>query len=436
MKIKMPAQAAKVIQTLEQHGFEAYIVGGCVRDSILGRTPGDWDITTSASPQEVKEIFDHTVDTGIEHGTVTVLMNHEPYEVTTYRVDGKYEDHRRPNEVHFTKSLKEDLLRRDFTINAMAYNRERGLVDAFGGQKDLEHGVIRCVGAARERFTEDALRILRAIRFSAQLGFAVEETTYEAIKDIAPNLVHVSRERVQVELTKLLTSPLPGCMRLVYETGISPWVSKAFHRIPEVSGDVCFEIPPSIPARKSLRWAAFMRKCTPKEAAEVLKGLKLDNDTIYRTKLLVQWIGTSVCGEPAADALEPAEALAERFKSELRGQLLAKKAQIRRVMSQMEPELFDDLLTLKMCLSEDASDDRESQWLCQVRDLTEEIRSNRDCISLKTLAVSGHDIMGAGVKPGREVGNTLTRLLDMVLEEPQRNTKEYLLAHLGQSAEK
>ena len=122
MKIKMPAQAAKVIQTLEQHGFEAYIVGGCVRDSILGRTPGDWDITTSASPQEVKEIFDHTVDTGIEHGTVTVLMNHEPYEVTTYRVDGKYEDHRRPKEVHFTKSLREDLLRRDFTINAMAYN--------------------------------------------------------------------------------------------------------------------------------------------------------------------------------------------------------------------------------------------------------------------------------------------------------------------------
>ena len=150
MKIKMPAQAAKVIQTLEQHGFEAYIVGGCVRDSILGRTPGDWDITTSASPQEVKEIFDHTVDTGIEHGTVTVLMNHEPYEVTTYRVDGKYEDHRRPNEVHFTKSLREDLLRRDFTINAMAYNDSEGIIDMYDGMTDLKNCLLYTSDAADE----------------------------------------------------------------------------------------------------------------------------------------------------------------------------------------------------------------------------------------------------------------------------------------------
>ena len=174
MKIKMPAQAAKVIQTLVQHGFEAYIVGGCVRDSILGRTPGDWDITTSASPQEVKEIFDHTVDTGIEHGTVTVLMNHEPYEVTTYRVDGKYEDHRRPNEVHFTKSLREDLLRRDFTINAMAYNDSEGIIDMYDGMTDLKNQTIRCVGEAKKRFDEDALRILRALRFQAQLGFQID----------------------------------------------------------------------------------------------------------------------------------------------------------------------------------------------------------------------------------------------------------------------
>lgn len=182
MKIKMPAQAAKVIQTLEQHGFEAYIVGGCVRDSILGRTPGDWDITTSASPQEVKEIFDHTVDTGIEHGTVTVLMNHEPYEVTTYRVDGKYEDHRRPNEVHFTKSLREDLLRRDFTINAMAYNDNEGIIDMYDGMTDLKNQTIRCVGEAKKRFDEDALRILRALRFQAQLGFQIEEKPKKQLK--------------------------------------------------------------------------------------------------------------------------------------------------------------------------------------------------------------------------------------------------------------
>ena len=167
-------------------GYEAYLVGGCVRDMLLGREPEDWDITTSAEPAQVKAVFRRTVDTGIQHGTVTVMMGKEGYEVTTFRIDGDYTDGRHPDSVTFTPDLIEDLKRRDFTINAMAYNRERGLVDAFGGQKDLEHGVIRCVGAARERFTEDALRILRAIRFSAQLGFAVEETTYEAIKDIAP----------------------------------------------------------------------------------------------------------------------------------------------------------------------------------------------------------------------------------------------------------
>lgn len=428
MKPQIPAAAENIIGRLCEQGYEAYLVGGCVRDMLLGREPEDWDITTSAEPAQVKAVFRRTVDTGIQHGTVTVMMGKEGYEVTTFRIDGDYTDGRHPDSVTFTPDLIEDLKRRDFTINAMAYNRERGLVDAFGGQKDLEHGVIRCVGAARERFTEDALRILRAIRFSAQLGFAVEETTYEAIKDIAPNLVHVSRERVQVELTKLLTSPLPGCMRLVYETGISPWVSKAFHRIPEVSGDVCFEIPPSIPARKSLRWAAFMRKCTPKGAAEVLKGLKLDNDTIYRTKLLVQWIGTSVCGEPAADALEPAEALAERFKSELRGQLLAKKAQIRRVMSQMEPELFDDLLTMKLCLIETCPPAADClREVCRLRD---EIRLSGDCIGLKTLAVTGDDLIRAGMKPGKEVGILLKQFLEMVLEAPEKNTKEYLLSQL------
>ena len=221
MKIKMPAQAAKVIQTLVQHGFEAYIVGGCVRDSILGRTPGDWDITTSASPQEVKEIFDHTVDTGIEHGTVTVLMNHEPYEVTTYRVDGKYEDHRRPNEVHFTKSLREDLLRRDFTINAMAYNDSEGIIDMYDGMTDLKNQTIRCVGEAKKRFDEDALRILRALRFQAQLGFQIEEKTEEAIKNQAKFLKDISAERIQVELEKLITSAHPEVLVNAYKLGVT-----------------------------------------------------------------------------------------------------------------------------------------------------------------------------------------------------------------------
>ena len=174
-KIVIPEKAKQIINQLEQAGYEAYVVGGPVRDCILGKCPTDWDITTSASPYQVKEIFSYTIDTGIAHGTVTVMMGKEPFEVTTYRVDGEYKDHRRPEEVCFTKSLKEDLLRRDFTINAMAYNDRDGLIDYYGGAEDLKKKTIRCVGDARRRFDEDALRILRALRFQAQLGFVIEE---------------------------------------------------------------------------------------------------------------------------------------------------------------------------------------------------------------------------------------------------------------------
>ena len=432
MKMNIPEPARKIIDRLNEHGYEAYVVGGCVRDMILKREPGDWDITTSARPEQVKALFTRTLDTGIQHGTVTIMVGKEGYEVTTFRVDGDYTDGRHPDTVTFTPSLEEDLKRRDFTINAMAYNHNTGLVDIFGGREDIERKVIRCVGNPTERFTEDALRILRAIRFSAQLGFEIEDATRQAITEIAPNLIHVSKERIQVELTKLLLSDRPEAMKLVYETGISPYVSETFHKMGEMIGDM----PVTVPAKKALRWALFLRKGTPEQAVRILRDLKLDNDTIYQVKVLTGWIERSICGEIALPDEKTDEMCTRENAAELEFMPGAEsKPQIRKVMSQMEPELFDNLLTLKMCLSEDASDDRESRWLCQVRDLTEEIRSNRDCISLKTLAVSGHDIMGAGVKPGREVGNTLARLLDMVLEEPQRNTKEYLLAHLGQKQE-
>ena len=289
----------------------------------------------------------------------------------------------------------------------------------------MEKGIIRCVGEPMDRFTEDALRILRAIRFSAQLGFSIEERTYEAIRTIAPNMVHVSKERIQVELTKLLLSSHPDYILRVYETGISPYVSEKFHgAYAGESGNWAVpSIPAGIPAVKHMRWAAFLRNCSASQAADILKDLKLDNDTIYRVRILVERQGKKVGFQ---DGME------DGMRDVIKDGREPSRASIRRAMSQMEPELFDDLLTLKMCLSEAASNDGELRWLRQVRDLTEEIRRNGDCISLKTLAVSGHDIMGAGVKPGREVGSTLARLLDMVLEEPQRNTKEYLLAHLEQ----
>ena len=198
MKLWIPPKVSEILDILHSHGYEAYVVGGCVRDSILARTPDDWDITTSAKPEEVKKLFRRTVDTGLQHGTVTVLLGNDGYEVTTYRLDGEYEDSRHPKEVTFTSSLEEDLKRRDFTINAMAYNQEEGLVDLFGGMRDLQGKVIRAVGEPKERFTEDALRIMRAVRFSAQLGFTIDEKTYKALAELSPNLVHISAERIQV----------------------------------------------------------------------------------------------------------------------------------------------------------------------------------------------------------------------------------------------
>ena len=431
MEIRVPAPVERIIGQLNEHGYEAYIVGGCVRDMLLNREPGDWDITTSALPGQVKELFHRTVDTGIQHGTVTVMVGKEGYEVTTFRVDGEYEDGRHPKSVAFTPNLTEDLKRRDFTINAMAYNKATGFVDEFGGVEDLRRGIIRCVGEPMDRFTEDALRILRAIRFSAQLGFEIEERTLKAIRVIAPNLAKVSKERVQVELTKLLCSAHPERIALVYETGISRYVSGTFHEIygagmpgtanaPEDYSGVRTEenssassgglsvpspipaIPVSIPPQKHLRWAAFLRKATPDQAFTVLKDLKLDNDTISRVKTLVDLLGQPLTPEKPA---------------------------LRRVMSRIEPALYDDLLDLKEALLPfgvpETGDD-----LRRARVLSGEIRRDGACLDLKSLAVKGRDVMDAGVKPGKAVGETLAALLELVLEDPSRNTRDYLLQHL------
>ena len=433
LRIEMPEAAEEIIARLKRRGYEAFAVGGCVRDSIMGRKPEDWDITTSALPQQVKEVFRRTIDTGIQHGTVTVMKGGVGYEVTTYRIDGEYRDGRHPSSVSFTENLKEDLRRRDFTINAMAYSHETGLVDEFGGLEDMAARRIRCVGDPMERFTEDALRILRAIRFSAQLDFAIEEKTLEAISLIAPNLAKVSRERVQTELTKLLLSPHPEKIRQVYETGISPYVSPAFHRLC-VDG---IRVSGRLPKKKHVRWAVFLKDASAAEAVEVLRDLKLDNDTINRVRTLNPWINCPV---------EPVE------------------TKLRQVMSLMEPELFDDLLDIWEVLEADKTredetredgtrenmvcgsagdlrgetqDSRSKNGETQIkgrgisaerREAVRRIRQRGDCVSLKELAVSGRDLMAAGMKPGKAVGATLQYLLSQVLEDPEKNKKDVLLA--------
>ena len=412
MRIQIPSHVEYIIGKLNQNGYEAFAVGGCVRDTLLGRMPGDWDITTSARPEQVKALFRRTIDTGIQHGTVTVMLERTGYEVTTYRIDGEYEDGRHPRQVEFTSDLLEDLKRRDFTINAMAYSHETGIVDAFGGMEDLEKRVIRCVGEPMERFEEDALRILRAIRFSAQLDFSIEEKTREAITRIAPNLAKVSRERVQMELTKLLCSDHPEQIRQVYETEISRYVSEEFSCLPWEKA----EISPALPKEKYVRWAAFLRCVCPTEqdswqtdlscekaagknfceerekavraGGKILRDLKLDNETIGRVKTLTSW-----CGE----------------------KLLPEAPSVRRAMSKMEPEVWDALVEL-------------NQYGDEILCLTKEIRAAGDCLDLKHLAVNGRDLMSAGVRPGKDMGEILNKMLQEVLERSENNQKEILMS--------
>lgn len=437
-RIQMPKNAEYILKTLMQHGHQAYIVGGCVRDSVLGKTPQDWDITTSATPEETKAIFRRTVDTGIEHGTVTVMMDKKGYEVTTYRVDGSYKDHRRPETVTFTTSLEEDLKRRDFTINAMAYNQEEGLVDLFHGVEDLRQGVIRCVGIPQERFDEDALRILRGIRFAAQLGFRIEEGTRQAIREKAVFLKDISAERIQVELTKLIISPHPECLIDAYELGITEIILPEFDRMmetPQHTRHHCYdvgrhtiEVMKQIEPQPVLRWAALLHdvgkpKCRktdetgrdhfyghPSEgkaiAVQVLRRLKMDNETIFRVKRLVEWHDFGIDGTVSEQGL-------------------------RRALNRMGTDLFEDYSRLRkadMLGQSDYKLEQKKAAYDQMQQMYRRIMERGDCLCVKSLAIDGGRLIELGIPPGPDMGWLLNELLTQVLERPERNTKEELEA--------
>lgn len=438
IKIELPHKVEKIIQTLQNGGFEAFAVGGCVRDTLLGRTPGDWDITTSAMPEQTKELFPHTFDTGIEHGTVTVLIEKEGFEVTTYRIDGEYEDSRHPKEVVFTRNLKEDLLRRDFTINAMAYNETEGLVDIFGGIEDLNAGIIRCVGNAEERFTEDALRILRGVRFAAQLGFTIEEETRNGMKKLAPNLRNISAERIQTELIKMLVSDRPDLLREAYKLGITKQFLPEFDRMMETEQETphhCYSVGEhtlhsmcNVRADKILRLtmlfhdmgkpayktmdekgvAHFKKHSIESEKMTkiILKRLKFDNDTLRKVTLLVKYHDLRMPAEPA---------------------------KVRAAMNKIGVDLFPYYLEVRKADVLAQSEYQRTEKLRNI-DETEEIYKGilkrKEAITLKDLAVSGKDLLEAGVEPGKEIGATLNQLLEEVLEHPELNEKDKLLSHI------
>ena len=437
--IQLPEKVGRIIGTLQEHGYEAYAVGGCIRDSILGREPEDWDITTSAMPEETKALFDKTFDTGIQHGTITVLLEKEGFEVTTYRIDGKYEDSRHPKEVTFTRNLREDLLRRDFTINAMAYNETDGLVDIFGGLEDLEEGMIRCVGTAKERFKEDALRILRGVRFAAQLGFDIEEDTRQGMKELAWTLQNISAERIQVELVKMITSKRPEMLREAYELGMTRIVLPEFDQLMTTGqetphhmysvGEHTLHAMKNIRADKILRLAMLLHDMgkpalktvdeagvahfkkhaleSERIAENVLRRLKFDNDTIRKVTRLVR----------CHDLRMPATA-----KS------------VRRAMNQIGEELFPyymevrraDVLAQSMYQREEKIEN-----LDQIEELYHQIVEDGDCVSLKDLAVTGRDLIASGMKPGKNIGEKLEELQKLVIEDPKLNTKEELLKRLN-----
>ena len=441
MKIDMPKSVSFIIKTLYDHGFEAYAVGGCVRDALLGRKPNDWDITTSAKPEEVKALFRRTIDTGIQHGTVTIMIDHVGYEVTTYRIDGEYEDARHPKEVTFTSNLIEDLKRRDFTINAMAYNDEHGLVDAFDGIGDLERGIIRCVGKPHERFGEDALRMLRAVRFAAQLGFSIDEDTREAVKDLAPTIKKVSAERIQVEMIKLLTSKHPEEMRTAWELGLTAQFLPEWDLMMETTQNNkhhCYSVGEhTIHAMMASRPDKILRltlllhdvakpqkKTTDengqdhfyghpqkgaKMAFEICRRLKLDNDTTNRCCKLIEW----------HDDNPP---LSER--------------NVRRAINRVGIDQFPMIFEVKRAdIMGQSSYQREEKlaYVDQYQALYQKILEEKQCVQKKDLAVNGRDLIASGMAQGKELGKMLDYLFDAVLENPRLNDRQVLLEMAGKA---
>lgn len=438
--IDIPKSVKMIISILEKNGYEAFAVGGCVRDTILGRTPQDWDITTSALPHQVKALFNKTIDTGIQHGTVTVMMSRVGYEVTTYRIDGEYKDSRHPDSVEFTSNLIEDLKRRDFTINAMAYNPTVGLVDAFDGMGDIERKVIQCVGVAEERFGEDALRILRAVRFSAQLGFDIEENTMKAIKKMAGTLEHISAERIRVELEKLITSNHPDKLITAYQAGITKVILPEFDRMMECEqntpyhmynvGEHTIKVMKNVPNTKVMRWAALLHdvgkpdcvtydKKNPERVhfyghakkgslmvPGIMRRLRMDNKTIKLVTRLVE------CHDDRTAAGE------------------MKPVSVRKSVHKIGKDIYKQYLQLAYADFQGKSEYGRQKGFDKYLYTCEQfqyIMEHHICTSKAEMAVSGKDLIEIGCPKGEIIGDILDELLKRVIENPELNEKNQLL---------
>ena len=379
----LPAKVQKTLDRLEAAGHEAYIVGGCVRDHLLGMEPHDWDITTSALPEEVRACFSRTYDTGAKHGTVTVAVEDAMFEVTTYRVDGKYADGRHPQDVTFTRSLVVDLRRRDFTMNAIAYHPGRGFQDPFAGRRDLDARVIRGVGDPAKRFQEDALRMLRAIRFSAQLGFAIEPETFGALRENAALIEKISGERIREEVQKLILAPYTGRAPLLWETGLLD-----LGRLDAAVLCPALERAGRTPA---VRWALLMMGMEADGREALLARLKFDRKTETGIRTVLE-----------NRAAPPPQTL----------------PQARRLLSTLGVELAQALLDFQAAVLYPGA--QAAQGLCRC------VLERGDPLFIKDLAINGKDLAALGVPTGRQMGRILQKLLEAVWEDPALNTPEGL----------
>ena len=436
-KINIPADANELIHTLQNNGHSAYIVGGCVRDSILGRTPHDYDICTSATPSEMLEIFKDRkiIETGLQHGTVTAVVNGEPYEITTYRIDGIYSDNRRPDTVTFTDKLVEDLRRRDFTINAMAYNDEEGLIDPFNGMEDIKYKKISCVGCAEDRFGEDALRILRAIRFAAQLEFTIMPGTDWEIHKQYKNLENISIERINSEFCKIASSDDFCVELLLYKDVFSLF-------IPELKD--MFDFPQNNPWHI---WDVFGHTIHAVEYCD-------SDDLVVRLAVFFHDFGKPHSYQDGEDGIRHFKGHGKvsadmtdsimkrlRFDNETRNNVVELvsyhdatfeigKKYVKRWLNKIGEKQFRRLLQVKKADNKaqnlELSADRIEE-LEEIELLIDEVLQEDECFSLKYLAVNGKDLIGVGYKSGKELGNTLNKLLQLVIDGDCPNEKEKLL---------
>ncbi|MBQ8995593.1 MAG: HD domain-containing protein [Oscillospiraceae bacterium] len=422
--IQIPDKVYELITRLNKAGHEAYLVGGCVRDALLGKKPHDYDITTSALPEETKKVFRNlpVIETGIKHGTVTVVIDHSPFEITTYRIDQEYLDHRHPDSVVFTKSLKEDLSRRDFTINAMAYHPQEGLIDYFNGQKDLETCTIRCVGDAKTRFCEDALRILRALRFSSRYDSPIEEKTRKAMKECAPLLVDISAERIASELNGILCGkgirrilteyldifgvPIPELLPMEGFDQHNP------HHIYDVLTHTAIAVE-SIPPEKDLRLAALFHDIgKPSCFSMTVDGI----GHFYGHAKISEDLARNVLNRLKYDNLTKDSVLTLIKYHDLHMEESEKA--VRKMLRKIGPELFRKLILLNRAdnLAQNPDLWERQVYYDRLEEIADKVLAEEQCFSLKDLAINGSDLIRLGYSPGPLLGTILNDLLDRVVE--------------------